>query len=246
MLGAFFDDSGTDSRSPVVVIGGLLGTEEQWDVFEAQWNRLLKNPVPTRPPLKQFHLGPCRARQGEFADHNLAERDRVTYRFRSVILEIGFVTLAVAVDAVAWRELVVGDVAERLGKPEEYCLVTCIKALINTIRSRKPGEKVAIFIDKGVRDSLSGWADFYRSQRDMFPEIDCFAYAPVRRVIALQGADMIATETFQYAREWLKQGEDATANPHFRPFIGRELTSGFMCGRNRIEDLVAYVKERHA
>ena len=39
-------------------------------------------------------------------------------------------------------------------------------------------------------------ADFYRSQRDMFPEIDCFAYAPVRRVIALQGADMIATETF--------------------------------------------------
>jgi len=29
MLGAFFDDSGTHSYSPVVAIGGLLGTEEQ-------------------------------------------------------------------------------------------------------------------------------------------------------------------------------------------------------------------------
>ena len=41
MLGAFFDDSGTHSTSPVVVIGGLLGTAEQWDDFVPAWNALL-------------------------------------------------------------------------------------------------------------------------------------------------------------------------------------------------------------
>ena len=117
---------------------------------------------------------------------------------------------------------------------------------MNTVRFRKPGEKVSIFIDKGVRDGLSGWAELYRSQEELFPEIACFAYAPVSKVVALQGADMIATETFQYAREWLKWGDHAVPNPHFKPFMGRELSCGLMCGRHQIEEMIRYVKERRA
>jgi hypothetical protein len=66
MLGAFFDDSGTHAGSPAVVIGGLLGTDDQWDAFEKVWTERLAAPLRNRPPLKEFHLAHCRARQGEF------------------------------------------------------------------------------------------------------------------------------------------------------------------------------------
>jgi hypothetical protein len=33
VLSAFFDDSGTHANSPIVALGGLLGTEAQWNDF---------------------------------------------------------------------------------------------------------------------------------------------------------------------------------------------------------------------
>ncbi len=34
MLKAYFDDAGTHASAPVVVMGGLVGTVEQWDALE--------------------------------------------------------------------------------------------------------------------------------------------------------------------------------------------------------------------
>jgi hypothetical protein len=73
VLGAFFDDSGTHASAPVIVMGGLLGTEQQWDVFADAWNALLAHPLPGKPPLSRFHLSPCRAGADEFRDYSLAE-----------------------------------------------------------------------------------------------------------------------------------------------------------------------------
>jgi hypothetical protein len=38
MLGTFFDDSGTHSTSPVVAIGGLVGTEKQQRLGPRYWS----------------------------------------------------------------------------------------------------------------------------------------------------------------------------------------------------------------
>jgi hypothetical protein len=69
------------------------------------------------------------------------------------------------------------------------------------------------------------------------------SFAPVPKVVALQGADMIATETYQYALEWLKAGENAKANAHFREYLKRELSSGLVFDRAQIEEIVSRVRE---
>jgi hypothetical protein len=120
VLGAFFDDSGTHASPRVVVIGGLLGTDEQWDAFASAWAALLAQPLPEKPPLSQFHLSPCRAAEGEFQSYNRTEIDLITHLFRRIILDLGFVTLAAAVNRSAWNELVVGDVAAQLGQRLPY------------------------------------------------------------------------------------------------------------------------------
>jgi hypothetical protein len=102
----------------------------------------------------------------------------------------------------------------------------------------KPGEKVVIAFDEGVRRHLELWSRFYRMQTDRYSEIESIFFAPVNKVVALQGADMIATETFYYAQQWLKGGPNAKPNPHFLEFMKRDLSVGLVLDRAAIADLI--------
>ncbi|MHB8267813.1 DUF3800 domain-containing protein [Bradyrhizobium sp.] len=243
MLGAFFDDSGTHGDSPVVAMGGLLGTERQWDIFAHRWDVLLKAPLPGKPRLEQFHLYPCRRGLGEFASYNLAERDRLTYLFRRIIVDTDFVTLASAVDKKAWRELLVGELAEQVGDPLEFCFYKCVDLVIRTIRYRRPGEPVCFFFDEGTRDRIGPLAYAIRMQKNVYPEIEKIIFAPVKELIALQGADMIAYETFPYGVEWLKHGERAAANAHFKEYMKRDLSAGLIFQREHVEEMAGRIRE---
>ena len=240
MLGAFLDDAGTHSNSGLVVVGGLLGTEEQWDLFEPRWTELLNHPVPGKPPLTHFHLSECRARRGQFYEYTEAEANAITHDFRRVIVDIGFVTIASAVNETAWNELVVGAFREAFGEPLGYCFSKCIELVISTIRLRKPGEQVSIFIDQATRPKLGSWADLFKHlSESIYPELKQFGFPPVKDVVALQGADMIATETYQYGHKWLKEQGEAQPNPHFREFMQRELSAGLILDREHIQEALS-------
>lgn len=77
MLRAYFDDSGTHADSEVVAIGGLIGTVDQWNEFDRKWKALLAAPLPSKPPLRMFHLSHCNAANGEFRGYSDAECDAV-------------------------------------------------------------------------------------------------------------------------------------------------------------------------
>lgn len=239
MLLAFFDDSGTDPNSPVVAFGGLLGTEEQWELFDEKWSALLKDPLKgTKPPLAKFHLSPCQARRGDFIDYKEVESDRVIYLFRRIILDIGLVSIAAAVDRVAWKELVIGKASEIFGDPEGFCVSKCVELLLKTIRFRKPGEKVIIGFDQGVQRIIYGWAKFFESQTGDYPEIDRIGFGRVSHLSGFQGADMVATWTYQYGQAWLKDRDNPIVDPHFKDFIKRDISTGIILDREMIKEMV--------
>jgi hypothetical protein len=243
VLGAFFDDSGTHSTSLVVAMGGLVGTEPQWDAFERRWLALLKEPLPDKPPLEQFHLAPCRNGQGEFIGYSQAERDHVTYRFRQVILETGFVTVAVAADTAVWNELVVGDLADELGTALQFCFFKCVETVSQVIRFSRPGEPIDMYFDKGTESHLEVLAEMFRQLKGNFPEIENLAFAPVKQCIALQGADMIAYETFLYGQECLRKPDNPVANAHFQEYVRRPLSTGLFARREHIEQFVSRARK---
>jgi uncharacterized protein DUF3800 len=243
MLGAFFDDSGTHEGSPVVAMGGLLGTDRAWDVFVDRWTELLKSPLPDKPPLRQFHTAPCRNGAGEFASYSQAERDHATYLFRRVILEGDLVTVASVVDKHAWDELVTGAVAEQVEGPLNYSFFKCIETVMDIIRVRCPGERITFFFDEGTRPRIGEFAQYVEVRKDQYPEIDRILFVPVKEVIPMQGADMMAYQSYLFGQAWLKQGKDTVADPHFRDFVGRELSVGLIMMREHIEEMVGRVRE---
>jgi len=150
------------------------------------------------------------------------------------------------VNKAAWDELVFGDVAKEVGTPIEACFFKCIESTINIIRSHKPDDQVFIFFDEGTRTKTEDIARLYRQQAKKFPEISGIAFAPVEKVAALQGADLIATETFWYAQECMRDRENPTPRPHFQEFVNHALSAGIFFDRDHIEEVVARAKSMMA
>jgi hypothetical protein len=42
MLAAYFDESGTQEASDVVVVAGWIATDVQWDRFTPRWTKILR------------------------------------------------------------------------------------------------------------------------------------------------------------------------------------------------------------
>ena len=204
----------------------------------------MNEPFPGRPSIKKFGLSKLRGGYAQFRDFSREERDHLNTRFKNIILNVGLVTLAAAVDREAWNEMIIGTLKDEFGKPEEYCFVKCVDIVLETIRSsRKPSEKIHFFFDLELRHQFQQLADLYLDQPDKYPEIDGISFAPVREVVALQGADLIASETYQFAQAWLKDRQNPKAHPQFQDFIYRPLSKGVILEKEQIAAMIAAVHE---
>jgi hypothetical protein len=220
MLRAYFDDSGTHPGSPVTVVGGLMGTVDQWTFFEPRWLEKLKNPLPGKPRLRQFHLSHCRARDGEFREYSEPESDWVTREFREIIASSGLISTASAVNNLAWSELVVGPVRKRMETPLVQCFVNCIDEAIKITKVHPGGPKLALIFDQGIEtDRLREITDIYGRHIGGNPWIVSTTFAKVELTLPLQGADMTATESYWQAQTVHAGGDDSTARAHFQAYM---------------------------
>lgn len=238
MLKAYFDDSGTHAGSNVVVMGGLIGSITQWNAFEQEWRDKLAHPLLGKPALRKWSTADCRARVGEFRDydHHGAERDAVTRDFRKIIIDSELIGIASAIDQTAWDELVVGPARGVLGTALEACFTHCI-AQTALIASTHPEAKddIAIVFDQGIEtERLNRITRAYKSQL-LDRNLVSIAFADVGRILPLQAADMVATETYWYVHEWLNKRDQAQGRAHFQHYLANMRAQGMALGRAEIE-----------
>lgn len=236
-LAGYFDDSGTHGAAHHVVVGGLIGSEDQWAACEESWAKLLIRPLPDKPGLKKFHLWDCRNADGEFLDYKEAERNHVTYLFRQAIVQAGLVPVSVAVDAKAWNEIVVGRAREELGTASELAFSRGVELAISVARREWPLPwRLGLFFDQGwALNGADEWARLFLEGPFRKPELDAITFARVSSLCGLQAADIIATETYWYC-EAVSKGEAARA--HFRDFVSDPRGYGGIFDRAAIQALV--------
>ena len=237
MLKAYFDDAGTHGGSPLAVMGGLIGTIAQWDKLEDRWGKQLANPLPEvgKPSLSMFHMAECEASRGEFRDYKLPERMLVAQHFRRHIAECDFAHSSSVVDVVAWDELVTGPVRELLGPAIEVCFVNCLDRAKEFASGSPYGDKIAIEIDQGLEnDRLHKVIDLYKKHGGNRPEFVSITFGKVKDIYPLQAADIIATQNYWMAQEWMDVRSTADADIGFRhAFRGRRI-EGLVLDREAI------------
>ncbi|MGD0024349.1 MAG: DUF3800 domain-containing protein [Xanthobacteraceae bacterium] len=229
---AYFDDSGTHGGSPVVVFGGLIGLDTQWEPFDAKWRAKLAAPLPDKPRLRKFHLSSCMAPDGEFRDYKPVERQAVAGEFRDIIIESGLGSTASAVDTVAWDELVVGPVRRFLGSALQPCFLHCLDRAMEYARAwGTEGDQIAVMFDKGTEsDELHSLIDKYLWNQS---EIVSVTFGRVEKFTPLQGADVVATESYWQAQYWLG-GNTGNLRPPFDHYLKHAKAEGLIFDRQTI------------
>ena len=224
MLKMYLDDTGTHGGSPVVGVGGLIGTEAQWTDFDTRWKALLAEPVPGAPPIRMWHSWHCRFGEGEFSAYGEADRDFATQRFRTALTESGVISAANMIDNQAWDELVVAKFGQSMATAEATALFRLIDRVMPWATHQSEGPDVTIYYDLGrKRKEIEQLAGLLTDGATRYPYVTSFTFMAVARATPLQGADMIATESFWHAKDFLKYGEDAPVRPHFKDYLGSGL-----------------------
>ena len=237
---AYFDDSGTHAGSPVVVFGGLIGSESQWEGFDETWRNRLTQPLPDKPRLKKFRLSSCMAAEDDFQGYKPVEREAIAGGFRDLIIESNLASTASAVDRVAWDELVVGRVRKFLGSALQPCFLNCLDRAMAYARSwGEEGDKIAVMFDKGTEsDELRGLIKKYLWNQ---PEVISVTFGKVEEFPPLQGADVVATESYWQAQNWLN-GNAGNLRPPFEHYLKHVKAEGQIFDR---ETIIEELKRRN-
>jgi hypothetical protein len=216
MLTVYFDDSGTHSRSDVVLWAGLCGTQDQWSALSQAWAAKLMAPCPGKEPLSWFHATDCMARKEEFLGWTRDEAEYAASEFTQVIVDSGVDAYASAVQRKDWDELVTGDLRILSGDAEGHCIRNCYAGAMRWA-GRQSDPQIAFVFDNRVHRRIENEtqfqirkavADHYQSS----PSLVSVTFAMPRQFYPLQAADLLAWEYYQFANEILR-GESVAGEP---------------------------------
>lgn len=237
MLKAYFDDSGTHSDSPVVVVGGLLGLTDDWEKLESEWCTKLASPLPGKPPLEAFHLSHCVGHHEEFKDYTFAESEALRHDFRQIILRSNLFQLSLAISRVDWDDLVVPPYRDHMGTAEEGCLLKFIDRSMQIVRQAKnPNLKIAYIYDFGREtDEINELVKIFKNHADDYPEFASFSFGKVAYMPPLQAADTIANENYRAVQSWIADGSLENVGPHFQELLGNMAGEGMVLDREAIQ-----------
>ena len=158
ILRAYFDDAGTHGSSNVVMLGGLIGTCEQWDKFEASWAAKLADPLPEyhKPPLRKFGVGDCVGRRAGsgFEHYSEPEAQAVRHDFRQIILDTKLTGVAASVDKKSWDELITIPIRNVMGDAISVCFYQCLSEIVRFANPHPHGHSLAVWFDQGIQTTF--------------------------------------------------------------------------------------------
>jgi hypothetical protein len=217
------------------VVAGWGATEDEWDHWEDHWLKML-----AELELKEWHHTDFWARRGPYRDWNEAKFLLAQGQLIKIFNEIGLLGIGAAV----WRAdyeaaLASGKWKKMPSTPYGFCLNDCAEGLIHGFHEVPDDEGIAIYADKDgkafeeIGKALFDWHTDYnqRSRVALNPARNVSTtYGPKSQYRPLEGADVLANETYRYmfneSRTGMPKlggifaGQEDTASPIIRGIHG--------------------------
>lgn len=156
----YFDESGTDVNSRVIVVGGYVSPAQDWRRLEIKWHKILNRAIPKEP--RYYHTTDAQANppRGIYRGWSREKADRMTDRLIPLLKDHVRWGLAICLLREDWLSVL--EIAKRVfPKPKEvdkfpYIVLSkmCIEGLVSILGDKLPREEKIGFVFE--RNNLSG------------------------------------------------------------------------------------------
>jgi hypothetical protein len=219
-LQAYFDESGTQSDDPVLVLAGLLAPAENWESLSVEWQRLIDD-----WGIQFFHMSEFENNQGPYKTwRNEGVREIRLNALLDLICNHAKAYVSIAVSEERFRQVYGADVKSNL----KYAIAArTLFSSISTLdrdgrRLSEYGldvERIAFFFESGARGigNVERIFNRYYNQplhRWLFRLVD-FTFGGKKDYPPLQAADIVAYEAFKH---WIWQFNSDHSRPHRYPW----------------------------
>ena len=197
MFSVYFDESGTNADSPVVVVAGWISTDIQWERFSHEWEEVLRGAELT-PPV--FHMTDFESRHGPYRDWSEDKGLRILQRLQGLLRRRARQPI---IAAVVKADYVQAQAAGRTPtlSPYGFAVMECIKLVGKWADSSHHHEPIAYFFEHGAPNR--GYVVAAMERVEVVPEFRRrFRYGSwwfgfKDQILPLQAADFLAYEIYK-------------------------------------------------
>ncbi len=195
VLRAYFDESGTHAGSKATAIAGFVGEADAFDEIEARWLSACHS-----EGIESFHYSHMMHRRRPFEDFDEDRRKRILGKLSSILSEAAPRIKVVGSAYVGvWDRAPVTELEERYPSAYSFCFETLMEMLHSHAMTEFGGECIVpIFAYQGEYESRVREMDSVFHETGSWPYMGPVGFDEPSRRPALQMADMVLYETYQY------------------------------------------------
>lgn len=199
MFSAYFDESGTDEKSPVIVVAGWLSNDKEWIKLSDKWQAVL-----TKYNLPYFRMSKWQASQGPYKNMTQKEKNQLIERLTTIIKRHVSIGVFGAFHRSTYDEVLHKmhgkDYKTKFVKPYGTCAMLCIETLRRWMKSKSLDGPLAYVFETGARYSGEFFETFKAAQKgsnfnQSYP--GGISFYDKRVVLPLQAADILAYEMYR-------------------------------------------------
>lgn len=188
MLSGFFDESGTDQTSTVIV-AGFVGATEHWAALESPWNHSL-----AELEISKFHATECAGGTGEFSRLERWKRDYLRKALSDLLACSRLYAISNTILSENWTEAI-GIMQPRFPHPYNFAIEMLIATLTQYSQEFWDGEQVSVTLapQQQFRSTVENiWARYQKHEEGR--AISSVTYAEHSSTMSLQAADLLSHE----------------------------------------------------
>jgi hypothetical protein len=222
MFVAYFDESGTQRDSPIVVVGGFLAPDKQWSRLQAEWTKVLQ-----QEKISFFHATDWENRQGQFKGWDNDRRIGVYKKLVGIIQRRITIPVLAAVRTADYKEAKLWEaVVEMWPKsPYGFCAFVCMRIIGHWAEEVRHNDPIAYVFEDGAAHK----ADLTTSHTSIFADDEnrrllkfiSLTYADKKQFAPLQAADALAYEGYKDMRNQTVEGHARRQRISFQALLDR-------------------------
>jgi Protein of unknown function (DUF3800) len=249
MFEAYFDDSGTDSNSPLAIAACYVSSKRGWDAFVEEWNL-----ARYEEDFDVFHMAdfaaPRELGKKPFCDWGSDKKKRVYNRLAKIINENKRIGCGIAIPKDVFDRLVPPlpeSLRAEFGTQHYTCAVKTILWEIvkwrHSLGITLPIRYIFDRMGQGRGEIIAIWDDVQRGhwkEKTLGMEPEGYAFENKAKFKPLQAADILAWQMNWHVRNVINAGKHDVddAHPNFRILrLDQQMNLGFFTEENFLKTI---------